>query len=246
MMNTPEYLTSHWHKPLIACCSTVNTWWFQYWLACLLCVTLISVPMLTLALENNISQSMDKPLTLSRLLATLPQIDSIRMAYTETRYSVFFKNSVSTKGEIEYHAQAQFSKTVRSGGHQKFSINGQTLTIQTYTGDNTPADLKTIELDNYPQFKPFFLLFTGLLQGNTNYLSQWYDHEITVLNDQQIRLLLTPQKRNPFIENPVPVTQSIEVIFTAGLITELNSSGFGGERSELRITSVLDKQLKSN
>jgi hypothetical protein len=182
---------------------------------------------------------------LKNLLAPFQRISHIKLAYEEKRSSIFFKHAEKYSGTIEFNTPDQFIKTIEFPVRQKFQIIDQQLSIYTERGDTGQPVMKTIALDSYPQFKPVYLLFTGLLQGNIDYLNNLYRYQIETLAENKTRLILTPKITDRFTEQNQTINKIIEVIFSGDAITEINSAGFASERSELKFINLLEKQLKT-
>ncbi len=170
---------------------------------------------------------------LQPLLAPFLATSYIKLAYREKRFSLFLKQPQEHRGFIEYTRPDQLIKQELSPGKKKFVIQQNQLTIYTYDAKTGNDSKQTVFLEDYPQFKQFSALFTGLLQGDAARLTQYYRYEIYSMPDDQTGLLLKPHIADPFTREQQNINKHIEVIFHHQLIKKITITGYGGERSEL-------------
>lgn len=187
---------------------------------------------------------------LQQLLAPFSNTQHIKIAYEEKRFSLFLKKARLYKGYIEYIAPDTFIKTVKSPDRKKIIIVQSQLTLYQYdskSASETPI-IKKVALNDYPQFKQFKALFSGLFKGQASALTPYYRYEIHSLEDKQTRLTLTSLVRDPFTQSEQQTShknQIIEIIFYNEHITNIIMTGLGGERSELSFgENLLEKQSK--
>lgn len=188
---------------------------------------------------------------LQQLLAPFAVTPYIKLAYLEKRFSLFLKQPQEFRGSIEYTRPDQLIKQVLSPTKKRFVIQHNQLTIYTYESkngnDNKTESKQTVSLDDYPQFKQYRAIFTGLLEGNAAQITQHYRYEIYSMPDDQTGLMLKPQIADPFTQEQQNINKHIEIIFHHQLIKKITMTGFGGERSELYIERLnTKKQISEN
>lgn len=205
----------------------------------LLALFFFQIAMYSYASESQALQKVD----LHELLKPFTNIQHIKLAYHEKRYSLFLKQAKRYNGYIEFTRPDQFIKQIEDPGRKKFIIQSDQLTIYSQNPDSSQASTKVVSLDDYPQFKQFKALFSGLLSGNEEKLSQYYQYDVKPLPDEQVLLTLTPHIRDHFIEKQPNISRKITIIFAHQQIKNITMSGFGGEKSVLSIDAVIEKQL---
>ena len=184
---------------------------------------------------------------LETLLLPFTKIQSIIIPFHEKRNSIFLKRSKESSGLIEYSRPDKFVKEVFSPVWKKIIIEGEQLTLLLRTSARTSArtsdanqsaqiEKKIISLDDFPQFKQFQALFSGLLQGDAKKLTQYYRYEIKKISDNETQLILQSHAADNFIQEQQIVSQRIEIIFTDNNdkmlhIKRITKTGFGGERT---------------
>ena len=186
---------------------------------------------------------------LQELLSPYTNIQHIKLAYHEKRFSLFLKQAKLYQGYIEYTQPDQFRKHIDGPDSLTFVIKANQLTIHRFDAKTNQHSNTTMSLDDYPQLKQFRALFSALLQGNAAQLTPYYQYEIDAMADNKTRLRLKPQISDPFTqrsEQPANISRSIEIIFSRQTIETINMSGFGGEKSELRIDKVIEKVIVKN
>ena len=191
---------------------------------------------LSLLLLPIISQANDIK-KLEALLFPFQNIQHIKLAYHEERYSIFLKQPKKSQGTLEYIKPDQFIKTVDGKPGQIFAIKAEQLLI-TRSGPEQQIEQQTLSLNDYPQLKQYQALFSGLFQGSASLLVQNYDHKITEQGDR-IYLLLKSKVQNAFMEQQ-NIQQTIEVVFQSSEITSISMTGTGQERSIITIDKVID------
>ncbi|NOQ79408.1 MAG: hypothetical protein GQ546_08405, partial [Gammaproteobacteria bacterium] len=171
---------------------------------------------------------------LQQLLAPFTEIQSIKLPFQEKRFSLFFKQAKEYRGFIKYTRPDLFVKQIFSPNNKKFVIEKNQLTI--YSDNLKTQDLS---LDDYPQFKQFRALFSGLLKGEASELTRYYNYDISKLSENKIRLTLKSLIVDQFTQENNTSSQQIDIIFEDQLIKKITMIGFGGERSEMSFDKAL-------
>ena len=192
---------------------------------------------------------------LKKLLEPFSNIQHVKLAYEEKRYSVFLKHPRQYSGYIAFTRPDQFIKQIETPSRKKLHIQSDRLSIYTDHQDGnqnkqkttslqkTIVLQKTMSLDDYPQFKQLQALFSGLLSGDASILKQYYHYDIQSLPEEKVLLTLRTHSSDAFIEKQQSISGKIAIIFQTGEIKTITMTGFGGEKSELSFTAVLEKQV---
>ena len=176
---------------------------------------------------------------LEALLLPFQDIQHLKLAYHEERYSLFLKQPRMSHGTLEYINPDRFIKTVYGKPGQIFTIQAEQLLI-TRLGPEQQTEQQELSLDDYPQLKQYQILFSGLFQGSASLLVQNYDYEITE-QDDRIHLILNSKVHNAFMEQQ-NIQQNIEIVFQSAEITSISMTGMGQERSIITIDKVIDNE----
>ena len=182
---------------------------------------------------------------LEKLLMPYKDIKKIKLSYNEKRYSMFLKKPKEYKGIIEYISPDTFSKEILSPERKKYIINQQQLVI--YHKDSKYV----LSLDDYPQLKQLKALFSGLLQADASELTRHYQYSISTLAEntdhhKQYLLTLKSSVSDPFTEQDQKISQHIEIIFKDDAIKKITMFGFGGEKTEMKLTKILLEKEQNN
>jgi len=143
-------------------------------------------------------QAQDKQ-ALDKLLAPFASTKHIKITYDEKRFSLFFKQPVIYQGFIEYISPETFIKSIETPEKKKIVIIQDQVTIHSGNLD-TPSANKTLSLNNYPQFKQFKALFSGLFKGQASELTKFFHYKITSLGDNKTQLELNSIVNDPFTQ----------------------------------------------
>lgn len=184
----------------------------------------------TISLSDELSE-------LEQLLAPFQTIKHIKLNYQEKRYSLFFKQPKFSQGTIEYIKPDHFIKSVETPIQQIFSLDANQMTMTRFDEKTHQPIQKKFSLDDYPQFKQLKALFSGLFQGDTVSLTQFYNYNITHENAKKSLLTLNTKVTDAFIQQQ-NITQTIEVLFQQSQITSITMIGFGGERTLITLDKV--------
>ncbi|NOQ80777.1 MAG: hypothetical protein GQ546_15410, partial [Gammaproteobacteria bacterium] len=176
---------------------------------------------------------------LQQLLAPFSKIQSIKLPFQEKRFSLFLKQAKESHGFIEYTQPDLFIKQILSPASKKFIIKNEQLTII-----NNNEKTQVLSLDDYPQFKQFKALFSGLLQGKASELTRYYNYNITELSDNSIRLTLKSLIVDQFTQDNNTSSKQIDIIFEEQRIKKITMTGFAGERSEMSFDKALIKEYQ--
>jgi len=192
---------------------------------------------------------------LKKLLEPFSSIQYVKLAYEEKRYSVFLKHPRQFSGYIAFTRPDQFIKQIETPNRKKLHIQSDRLNIYTDQQDGNQNSQKTtslqkaislqktMSLDDYPQFRQLQTLFAGLLLGDAATLTQYYHYDIQSLPDEKVLLTLRTRSNDAFIDKQQSISGKITIIFQAGEIKTITMASFGGEKSELSFTAVLEKEV---
>ena len=203
----------------------------------------LSYFMMAFIVSNAYAQQ--SPEALEKLLKPFQKINQIKLAYHEERSSLFLKKPKISKGYIEYSRPDRFIKTVEpsqsSVAHQTFIIEANKLSIERINTTTAEKTVKSLSLDEFPQFKQFKALFSGLLMGDASGLMQFYQYEIKAVDNERTELILKSHPNDAFIQEQQSISQKIIVLFDNETISSINMLGFGGERSVLFVDKVIQR-----
>lgn len=184
---------------------------------------------------------------LVNLLHPFTSIQSIRIPFKEKRFSTFLKLAREYEGTIEYNQPDQFIKTITHPDWNQFIIENEQLHILSRDSTSGSNKEQTVSLDDFPQFKQFSTLFSGLLQGNAAIISRYYTYKIiptdhSIGTHKNTRLVLQSRVVDVFIatsehdDQHSGSSQHIEILFSGennSHIKQISITGVGGERSVL-------------
>ncbi|MEJ2633437.1 MAG: hypothetical protein P8011_12095 [Acidihalobacter sp.] len=170
------------------------------------------------------AQAADAAISFNRVLQDLAAVRSVDVPFTETRHIAILTKPLILHGSLIYRRPDFLEKKVTAPIHQRFTLNGDRITLVDAQGRK-----RTISLDMAPEVSSIVGAYRALLRGDRKALEFNYWTKFSARQDHW-QLQLEPKSRK--------LSQVIKSVVIDGVnarITRITTEQASGDRSVMRI-----------